>query len=93
MSGRGSELQLQSYGDNNGEPFDHNSNEYKPLEIARSHDVRYLQITIPNEILNDAIRHLGDCGRLHVVDISTQSSGDVSKYIFAYKKRAVLISC
>jgi len=88
MSGRGSELQLQSYGDNNGEPLDHNSNEYKPLEIARSHDVRYLQITIPNEILNDAIRHLGDCGRLHVVDISAQSSGDVSKYIFAYKKRA-----
>lgn len=89
MSGRASsDVQLQSYdephtGINNGP-----DGSYKPLEIARSHDVQYIQITIPNEILNDAIRHLGDCGRLHVVDVSHQSSGDVTKYIFAYKKRA-----
>eukprot|EP00461_Guttulinopsis_vulgaris_P001672 UN01672 len=86
------EVQLQNYGDSESygqaAPEGANNNEYKPLDISRSHDVQYIQITIPNEILNDAIRNLGECGRLHVVDISPSSTGDVTKYIFAYKKRA-----
>lgn len=56
--------------------------------MTRSEEMRYVSITIPNELVNETVRALGEFGMFHIEDIV---GANVTKHHFAYKKRATEI--
>lgn len=50
--------------------------------------MRYVSVTIPNELVNETVRALGEFGMLHIEDIV---GSNITKHHFAYKKRTTEI--
>ncbi len=58
--------------------------------MSRSEEMRYVSVTIPNELVNDTIRALGDFGMFHIEDLVAGKAA--SKHHFAFKKRLTEIT-
>ena len=55
------------------------------FDITRSQVMRFVSITIPNELINDSVQALGYFGKFHVVDLT--GGNLASKQALAFKKR------